>query len=85
MIPKTTMHCYIQIYLVFYMFVHLIRMLLLSFLLIKLCFLIKIYVFIFIWWCFFNYNKNQFYYSYFFTANIINSVDSFKGVIHILG
>ena len=45
MILTTTVHCYIQIYLVFYMFVHLISMLLLSFLLSKLCFLIKICVF----------------------------------------
>ena len=45
MILKTTVHCYNQIYLVFYMFAHLISMLLLSFLLSKLCFLIKIYLF----------------------------------------
>ena len=45
MILKTTVHCYIQIYLVLYMFVHLISMLPLNFLLIKLCLLIKIRVF----------------------------------------
>ena len=45
MILKTIVHCFIEIYLLFYMFVHLISMLLLSFLLIKLCFLIKIYMF----------------------------------------
>ena len=38
------MHCYIQIYLAFYMFAHLVSMLLLNFLLSKLCFLVKIYV-----------------------------------------
>ena len=38
-------------------------------------FLIKIYMFIFFFHLVVPYNKNQFHYSYFFRAKIINSVD----------